>query len=160
MDMVQSIGIGYIVLQVFALVGWPLAFAWLRHLPSRGYAAAKGLGLLLTGVVFWWGGSLRLWSNTIAAVLTAAGIVLGLGLWSMRGRWREVGPWVRKRWRLLVTAESLFLLMFVGWAWVRASQPQLQTAGGEKWMEIAFLNAVLRAPHIPPHDPWLSGFAI
>jgi YYY domain-containing protein len=38
--------------------------------------------------------------------------------------------------------------------------PRIETSGGEKWMEIAFINAVLRAPRFPPHDPWLSGFAI
>jgi uncharacterized membrane protein len=38
--------------------------------------------------------------------------------------------------------------------------PRIQTAGGEKWMETAFLRAILRSPTFPPHDPWLSGFAI
>ncbi|MEA3397441.1 MAG: DUF2298 domain-containing protein, partial [Chloroflexota bacterium] len=60
----------------------------------------------------------------------------------------------------VITTEMLFLAAFLLWAIVRASQPQLATAGGEKWMEIAFLNAVLRSPTMPPHDPWLSGYAI
>jgi hypothetical protein len=56
--------------------------------------------------------------------------------------------------------ELLFALAFALWCVVRAHMPRIETAGGEKWMEIAFLNAVLRAPRFPPHDPWLSGFAI
>ncbi len=158
--MVQSIGTWYVVLQAFALVGWPLAFAWLRHLPSRGFAVAKALGLLLTGVIFWWGGSLHLWHNTVGAIVFAGLLVLGIGLWSMRDRWREADRWWRDQWRFVLTTELLFLATFVIWALVRASQPMLQTAGGEKWMEIAFLNAMLRTPKMPPHDPWLSGFAI
>jgi uncharacterized membrane protein len=27
-------------------------------------------------------------------------------------------------------------------------------------MELAFINAILRSPTFPPHDPWLSGFSI
>jgi uncharacterized membrane protein len=34
------------------------------------------------------------------------------------------------------------------------------SSGGEKFMEIAFLNATLESAEFPPHDPWLSGFAI
>ena len=33
-------------------------------------------------------------------------------------------------------------------------------AGGEKYMEMAFLNGILNSPQFPPNDPWLSGFAI
>ena len=45
-------------------------------------------------------------------------------------------------------------------AFVRASNPEVTTAGGEKWMEVAFINAIMHSPTFPPHDPWLSGYAI
>ena len=150
----------YLTLQVMALAGLPIAFATLRQLPSRGYSTAKALGVLLTGVVFWWGSTTHLWENTYAAALTALGLVLAGGLLLMHGKWSEVRPWWRRNRRHILIVEGLFLVAFMLWAVVRSAQPQLQTAGGEKWMEIAFLNANLRAPLMPPHDPWLSGFAI
>ncbi len=158
--MLRDILIWYGALQAMAVVGWPAAFAALRRLPSRGYATAKALGLLLTGVVLWWGGILHLWQNTPGAALMAGGLVLAVGLRLMRGMWPQVLPWWREHRRHVLVVEVLFLAALLAWALVRAAQPQLQTAGGEKWMEIAFLNANLRAPSMPPHDPWLSGYAI
>ncbi len=158
--MLLSILTWYVALQSLALAGLPVAFATLKRLPSRGYATAKALGLLLTGVIFWWGGILRLWPNTGSAALAAGGIVLVVGLLLMRGQWGDVRPWWIAHRRYVAVVEVLFLAALVGWAWVRSTQPELQTAGGEKWMEIAFLNANLRAPTMPPQDPWLSGFAI
>jgi len=158
--MVTPILTWYLTLQLMALLGLPLAFRLFRHLESRGYAVAKALGLLLTGVLFWWGGILQLWHNTAGAMATAGGLVLLAGLLLMRGHWHELGPWWREHRGYAITTEVLFLAAFVGWAVVRASQPQLQTAGGEKWMEIAFLNAILRSPTLPPPDPWMSGFSL
>ncbi len=150
----------YLTLQFFALAGLPLAFVWMRRLRSRGYAVAKALGLLLSGVVVWWGGILHLWENTTSAILVAAGLVFAVGLWALRRHRTEVRPWLRAQRAFILTTEALFLGALLLWTVVRASQPQLETAGGEKWMEIAFLNAVLRSPQVPPHDPWLSGYAI
>jgi uncharacterized membrane protein len=158
--MLISVLVWYFALQLLAAVGLPLAFALFRHVPSRGYAASKALGLLLTGVVFWWGNILHLWTNTGAAVLAAAALVFGAGLLLMRDQWEGLRPWWTRHRAHALAVEGLFLVALVAWALVRASQPQFQTAGGEKWMEIAFLNAALRAPSLPPHDPWLSGYAI
>jgi YYY domain-containing protein len=60
--------------------------------------------------------------------------------------------------RLVLSVEALFLVAFALWAFVRANNPD--TTGTEKPMEIAFINAILRSPTFPPHDPWLSGYAI
>ncbi len=152
--------IWYFTLQLFALAGLSLAFVGLRNLPSRGYAVAKALGLLLTGVLFWWGSLLHFWANEVGAVLLCAIIVAGVGLALVRGRWQEWKDWWQDRWQFAVTAELLFLGLLLLWAVIRAQQPQIETAGGEKWMEIAFLNSVLRSPFMPPHDPWLSGYSI
>jgi uncharacterized membrane protein len=54
--------------------------------------------------------------------------------------------------------ELLFLVAFAGWAFVRSTNPEI--AGTEKPMELAFINAILRSPTFPPHDPWLSGYSI
>jgi len=158
--MVTSILVWYLVLQFMALMGLPLAFSLFKRLPSRGYGTAKALGLLLAGVIFWWGGILHLWENTSGGVLAAAAIVWIAGLVLMRRHWHELSPWWQSNRSYVLVIEALFLIALVAWAFVRASQPQLQTAGGEKWMEIAFLNAMLRAPTLPPQDPWLSGFTL
>ena len=58
----------------------------------------------------------------------------------------------------LIICEILFILAFAAWAYVRATSPEI--LGTEKPMELAFINAILRSPTFPPHDPWLSGYAI
>ncbi|MBU4224790.1 MAG: DUF2298 domain-containing protein, partial [Chloroflexi bacterium] len=60
--------------------------------------------------------------------------------------------------RLIFITEALFLLSFAFLALVRAANPEI--VGTEKPMELAFINAILRSPAFPPHDPWLSGYAI
>jgi uncharacterized membrane protein len=63
--------------------------------------------------------------------------------------------------KLVITVEVLFTLAFVAWAVVRAYAPdKIMSSGGEKWMEIAFLNGTLNSVHFPPLDPWLAGYSI
>jgi YYY domain-containing protein len=59
---------------------------------------------------------------------------------------------------VLLVEEGLFLVAFAGWAFVRAANPEI--VGTEKPMELAFINSILHSSNLPPHDPWLSGFAI
>jgi YYY domain-containing protein len=130
----------------------------LQHLPGRGYAFAKALGLLVVGYLFWMGGSLGLLSNSRTAILFCM-LTLGLAsMWVWRKNATDIRRFVSENRRLIVACELVFALAFVGWALVRAYNPDI--AATEKPMEIAFLNAILRSERLPPHDPWLSGFSI
>ncbi len=147
----------------FGLVAWPLAFRLFRWLPDRGYTFARPLGLLLSSYVLWLGGSLGLLRNSAGGILLSLALVAGLSLWAYRN-WEREGPslrdWLREHGRLVVAGEVLFALALGVWAFVRALSPDLMTSGGEKFMEIMYLNSIDRSPAFPPHDAWLSGYAI
>jgi YYY domain-containing protein len=155
--------IWWLLLQLFGLVGLPLAFRLLGNLPDRGYSFARPLGLLLTGYLLWLGGSLGFWRNSIGGTLVAALIVAGVGVWlylSRPDKDASILGWLRGHSRYWLAVEVLFAVALLGWAIYKSYNPNLETAGGEKWMEIAFVNATLRSDYFPPHDPWMSGFGI
>ncbi|RME72551.1 MAG: hypothetical protein D6784_13290 [Chloroflexi bacterium] len=163
MDLIPTILLWWFILAVFGLVGWLTAYSLLGNLPDRGFAFARPVGLLLTGYILWLGGSFRLLRNDTAGVLTALLILLVLGwLWLTRARrgLSALRDWLGREWPYALAVEVLFAVAFAGWAVYKAYNPNIETAGGEKWMEIAFINGTLRSDYFPPHDPWLSGFAI
>ncbi len=150
---------------LISLIGWvafPLAFQLLPALADRGVTVSRVLGLLVWGFLFWILCSLGVIQNDAGGLGLA---FLLLVLVSAAVSWRRdkrqaLFAWVRTNGKTILTAEVLFLLAFAAWAFVRASNPQIETAVGEKTMETAFINAILRSPTFPPHDPWLSGYAI
>src|SRR5262249_42419623 len=85
--------------------------------------------------------------------------LIALGVWIARRNKAELLAFARERRTALLVAESLFLLAFFGFMLVRAANPDLwhPARGGEKPMDLAFLNAVLKSAAFPPYDPWFAG---
>jgi YYY domain-containing protein len=155
----------WLLIQILGIAALPLAYRLFKWLPGRGYTFAKPLGLLLTSYVLWLGASLGYLRNNLGGALVAIAVTAAVSLWFYARRGEDatpsLGAFVRQHWRLILTVEILFAAAFFAWSGLRAYAPdKIMTSGGEKFMEIAFLNAVLRSPTFPPHDPWLSGFAI
>jgi uncharacterized membrane protein len=149
----------YLTAVVAGFVALPLSFQLFRHLPDRGYAFSKALGLLATGWVFWFLGSLGFLRNDAPGVLFAA-LVVGAGglLWLGRPGLATLRSWLSQQRTLVLGAEALFLGSFALMAFIRAHNPDIQ--GTEKPMEFMFINGILRSPAFPAHDAWLSGHAI
>lgn len=147
---------------VVLLTGWlafPLAYRLLPGLPDRGYSLARALGLLVWGYVFWFLASIGILQNNIGGIFFALVILAGLSTWAgWRDRFASLRTWVSEHKGTMLASEAVFLVAFAAWAYVRSANPDI--SGTEKPMEMAFINAILHSSTFPPHDPWLSGYAI
>lgn len=165
----------YLTITLLGFVTFPLTYYLFPSLADRGYSLSRTLGLLLWGFLFWLMAALQLVRNDLGGILLALGVLMALSAWALmqtgdngdpqagwnvrlaRG-WDHVTTWVRDARRVVLTAEVIFLFFFAFMTVVRAANPE--SVGTEKPMEQAFINAILRSETFPPHDPWLSGYAI
>ena len=157
----------WIIAQVLGWITLPVAMRFFRWLPDRGYAFSKPLGLLLVSYIVWLGASTGFLRNDLSGILFAILLVAAISAWLLFRRTGEeslaveLNRFLRAHWRMVLAVELLFLVALAAWAGLRAYAPyKIEPTGGEKFMEIAFLNATLNSPQFPPLDPWLSGFGI
>ncbi len=147
-----------LIVELFGLIGLPIAFRLFAPLPSRGYAFAKALALLLVGYFFWLLASFKFLMNTTSAVVFVLVVLAGVSAYLA---WRDraaLRAFVRDNRALIIATELVFLAFFALWVIYRLYNPDLTST--EKPMDYLFLNSALRSPEIPPRDPWLSGYAI
>ena len=143
-------------------LGWaafPILFASLPSLRDRGYGFARLFALLAVAYSTWLAASVGLFPNTRATILRTIGLLIlvggGVG-WLRRD---ELRSFAERRWRMMIAVEAVFAVLFAAWIGVRMVQPDLwhPVVGGEKPMDFAYLNAVMKSTWFPPYNPWLSG---
>lgn len=149
----------WFVLTLLAWAIWPLCFHLFGSFRDRGYLLSRTAGWLVAGWVLWFLASLDVLQNTVRnAWLCAAAVALAGAIVAARS-WRSMGVYLRNQWPLLLASEALALTAFAGFVLVRMANPDLWQPwfGGEKFMEFAFLNGILRSPTFPPVDPHFAG---
>lgn len=160
-SIVNHFPIVFWVLAIFVIGLAGLPYVWLIAGPlvDRGFAFAKPVGLLLVGWLTWWLASLKALPFTrgtiVLALIAVSAGAIGIALYQ---RVAFLG-WLRASMRLLLIEEGLFWGFFAAAMLVRWANPDLwhPSLGGEKPMDFAFLNAVMKSVYFPPYDPWFSG---
>ncbi len=147
---------------VVTLLGWltfPITFVVLRALPDRGYIFAKTLGILLTA----WGvfilasyHLLPFGRLSITLVILLIAIISAVIAFF---RARDIWQFLRTQRTAILIEEFLFLVFFALFLFVRYGNPDLWHPwfGGEKPMDFAYLNAIIKSTWLPPYDPWFAG---
>ncbi len=147
------------LLILLGIVAFPITFVVLRKLSDRGYGVAKMLGMLLLAWLAWFLPALKVTSYSRSWIALCLGLLVGLSAMIAWRRWGLIREFIRERRALLITEEVIFLAMFGLFLLIRIGNPDLWhlARGGEKPMEFAYLNAVIRSTVFPPYDPWHAG---
>lgn len=148
-----------ILLIALQWASWPVIRRIFSRLPDRGWSFARPVSLLLSGLMVWYPVSLGLIQFRAAYSIIAI-LLLGVVAWTITRR-IPILPgethWTRNP--VAVTAEWVFWIVFIFFVFLRSINPDSWHPfwGGEKPMEFAHLNAILRSGEFPPVDPWYAG---
>lgn len=159
----------WLALELLGILAFPFTFLMLRGLADRGWVVAKTVGAIVLAYLTWIAAAtgLALFDRTelfvslllfAAAAVTLAAVIR-----------RELIRFVESNWRRMLAAELVFLAGFALFLWLRAWYPDLghqfspvsatnpgDGRMGEKQMEMAFLNAIVRSRVFPPLDPFFA----
>lgn len=158
-----------LALELLGLLAFPLVLIALPRLADAGFALSKTIGLVVLAYPIWLLVSLGV-STYTRTMIDGALVLLLLGATALayltRLRIRGV---VREHWRAILTGEAIFLVGFALFVLLRMWYPDLghqfspvslANSGsgrmGEKQMELAYLNAVVRSRVFPPYDPFFA----
>jgi YYY domain-containing protein len=148
----------WLTIAMLGLMAWPLVRRAFPGLALGGYGIARIMGLLLFAWATWVVGSLGIPMTRVGVWITALALVLIAATFAWRDR-EVILEDVRQRRRELVIIELLALAFFLLDLAIRIGNPDLwhPSKGGEKPMDLSYLNAVLKSPTFPPFDPWFAG---
>jgi YYY domain-containing protein len=149
--MLSEIIIWYAAITITGIVTLPIVSMVCKNLADQGYCISKIIGLLILTYLTWI--LSYVFSFNRGTVLVAGSILCIVSLLcTMKNM-----PLLTKK--IVIRNEALFFVVFVAFLIIRAYNPEI-TSFGEKFMDFAFLNAIMKTSHFPPYDPWLAGGSI
>lgn len=148
-----------LILELIFIITLPISFLIFKNLPDKGYTISKTLSLLTLSITVWWISSLKLMMFTRFSVFISIGFLSIIAVYISMKNYKKFFRFIKSQWKILLTSEIIFLIAFLGFVAVRMANPDLwhPWRGGEKPMDLAYLNAILHSSYMPPIDPWYSG---
>jgi uncharacterized membrane protein/4-amino-4-deoxy-L-arabinose transferase-like glycosyltransferase len=155
----RPVAVWCLVLVLIGVVAHPLAWATLPWLADRGWLVSRAIGLLVVAYGAWLMASVALMPfgrGSVVLVMLLVGLASAVTVWRQR---KALGIWWRANLTLVLKEETVFWLAFAAFLLIRRSMPELWHPffGGEKPMDFAYLNAVVKSASFPPYDPWFAG---
>ena len=151
-----------LVIEWLGLIALPLCITTFTALDDRGWLLARGLGLLGGAYVCWLLAALKAVPFTPTGALLLLALLSVLALAYAWRRRQDIFPFIDRQSGLLLLEDLVFWSVFALFLFIRSGNPDLwhPYMGGEKPMDFAYLNAMIRSEWFPPSNPWLSGMII
>lgn len=138
------------VIELIGFIALPVTGYLCRELPDHGYSVSKIMGLLLLTYFSW-----ILTYSGIGYSTSVVFISLVLLTTVSYVLYRKFGFTINKS--LAIKNELFFAAVFFLFLIVRSYSPDNYWGLEEKFVDMAFINSILRSSSFPPMDPWFSG---
>ncbi len=149
----------WVLVEVLGLLCLPLTITVFHNLPDRGWAFSKAIGIALLAFCVW----LPLMSVQVLPfsqlfIVVVLFILCAFSIFGFVRVRQALIALVRAHIFYIIVCEVIFLGMVFLLGWIRSYGPNIQNF--EMFMDEGFLAAIMRSPHFPPNDMWLSGYSI
>ncbi len=137
----------FVLVEILGLISIPIAGMIGDRLADRGYSAARTLGIVLVTYMSWIFSYLWGFSRTTIFISVLALCIISVYAYRKQRYFPEK--------KTIFLNEVIFAAAFFFFLIVRIYIPRIYMH--EKFMDFAFLNAVIRTSSFPPADPWFAG---
>ena len=148
--MLTEIIVWYALILAIGMAAFPIVSMVCKNISDRGYCISKIAGILMLSYLTW----LLSYPLSFSRVTVLLALVILCALSLLCIIYGKSEMHVRRD--VIIRNEIVFFAAFIVFLAIRVYSPEI-TDFGEKFMDFAFLNAVMRSSQFPPYDPWFSG---
>ena len=148
-----------ISIEVFSIIGLPFIALIFKNWKDRGYIFSRLIGLIISTYIIWLGASLKLvpFNQFYLCLVVILLLIISIGFFNKnKNQIKSIFSDIKST---IFLEEVLFWLFFFLLLAIRFGNPDLwhPYMGGEKPMDFAIINSLVRGQSIPPLDPWFAG---
>lgn len=139
-----------LIVEITGLIAFPLTASFFSNLADKGYSIAKPVGLLVITYMTWLSVSLGMASFGTGIIAVSFLVLAAVGL-------RYFKTEILSLRDLAIKSELVFLVSFFIFLYIVMNRPDIYGPNSEDFMDLGFLQSILRSTHFPPGDPWIAG---
>ena len=148
----------WFVFLFISVISFPLTWYFFRKFFDVGYGFTKSIGLLIISYIVFLLGIAKIAPFTETTILISLLIFIAGNIYIFAKNKNKITKDISRAKKIIIAQESLFSIGFLYWSMVRGHQPDIN--GLEKFMDLGFINSILRTTYLPPPDMWFAGSPI
>ena len=148
-----------LLIEMLTIIFLPISLVLFRRLPDKGYAINKLFSLFIIAYLTWVLVYLKILTFTASSIILIVVILGGISLRVFYSNKNYILMTIKSNLSLFIIQDILFVITFSIFVIIRWFNPDLwhPYLGGEKPMDFAYLNAIIKSTTMPPFDPWFGG---
>ncbi len=151
-----SIVVWWAYILLIGAVFLPLAILIFPKFYDKGYLFAKTLGIAIMSYIVWLLASIKFvpFSRVTIFIIFIFSAIVMYGLFRRNSKMLETLK-SKAFIKTIAIQEGMFFVTLCFWSFLRGLKPDIE--GLEKFMDLGFVNTILKSEYMPPQDMWFAG---